>query len=75
MVFAIKRKRSTLSGKFTKYLRLHRGISNEALEVLMQDNEEFGSDTIFTLASLHPNTKSGGRKELAFKRYDDVFLS
>lgn len=44
----------------------------------MQDNEEFGSDTIFTLASLHPNTKSGGsggRKELAFQRCNDVFLS
>jgi hypothetical protein len=60
----IKKKRSIISGKFTKYLKLHRGISNEALEVLKQDNEEFGSETIFTLASLHPVVKGGGRNNL-----------
>ena len=56
--------KSNISGKFTKYLKLHRGISNEALEVLKQDNEEFGSETIFTLASLHPVVKGGGRNNL-----------
>ena len=63
-----KRKRSILlQGSSRRYPKLHKGISNEALKVLMQDNEEFGSDTVFSLAALHPVVSGGGSKSLNSK--------
>lgn len=50
---------SGCAGKFTRYMRLVNGISNEAMDLLRLDDDLSGDNTVYGLKALIPKDKSG----------------
>ena len=49
-----------LTGKFSRYLKLHYGISPKAMDMLAKDDEEYGTESVLTLSALSQTAKGSG---------------